>query len=93
MVLRRDNLDIFWIRDTSTINVMLGYAKELMIRVRESGRAVPLPVIKAWPVGDEVGIGVEIQMLYKSLSNRSNTSNYIQFNTVRQLRAAALDIY
>ena len=64
-----------------------------MIRVREAGRAVPFPVIKAWPVGDEVGIGVEIQMLYKSLSNRSNTSNYIQFNTVRQLRAAALDIY
>ena len=59
----------------------------------EAGREVPLHSITAWPVGYEVGMGVEIQMLEKSLSNGRNTRNYLQLNTVRQLRAAAPDIY
>ena len=62
-VLHRATLDIFWSRATSTIIVMLGYAKEMVRRVREAGRSVPLPAIKAWPVGNEVGMGVVIQML------------------------------
>ena len=32
-------------------------------------------------------------MLEKSLSNRRNVRNYLWFNTVRQLRVAALEIY
>ena len=42
---------------------------------------------------DEGGMGVAIQKLEKSLANRRNGKNYIQFNTIRKLRAAALDIY
>ena len=92
-VLRIGNLDIFWSRSTSTINGMLGYAKEMIIRSREAGKAVPLPAITYWPMGDEVRMGVVIQVLEKSLSNGRNTRNYLQLNTVRQLRAAAPDIY
>ena len=42
---------------------------------REAGRSVTLPSITAWPVGDAVGMGVEIQMLEKSLENGRNGSN------------------
>ena len=92
-VLRRGNLDIFWSRSTSTINGMLGYAKEMIIRSREAGKAVPLPAITYWPMGDEVRMGVVIQVLEKSLSNGRNGRNYLQFNTFRHLQAVALDIY
>ena len=64
-VLRRANLYIFWSLNTSTVHGMLGYAKELVSRLMEAGRAVPLPVITAWPVGDEVGMGVVIHILEK----------------------------
>ena len=74
-VLHRSNLVIFWRRHTSKIHGIFGYAKELMIISREAYRADPLPAITAWPVGDEVGMGVAIQMLDKSLSNRRNGRN------------------
>ena len=92
-VLHRSNLDIFWICDTSTIHVMLGYEKELVIRSREVVRSVLFPTITVLQVVDEGGMGVAIQKLEKSLANRRNSKNYIQFNTIRKLRAAALDIY
>ena len=64
-----------------------------MIRSTEEGRAVPLPFITSWLVGDEMVMGVIIHMLDKSLSNGRISWNYLQFNTVRQLQAAASDIY
>ena len=49
----------------SMIHGMLGYEKELVSRYRETGRSVPLPSITYFPVGDELGMGAEIQMLEK----------------------------
>ena len=86
-VLRRDNLEIFCSRGTSTVNGMLVYAKEMLGRSREAGRSFPLPFIIYWLVGDEVGMGVAIHMLEKLLASRRNGRNYLQFNIVRQLRA------
>ena len=60
VVLCRYNSDIFWSRNTSTIHGMLGYAKELVSRAREAGISVSLPAITALPMGDEVGMEVEI---------------------------------
>ena len=40
-----------------------------------------------------MGMGMEIQMLEKSLANRINGKNYLKFRKVRQLWAAASDIY
>ena len=59
------SLDVFWSHDTSTIHGMLGYAKELVVRSREAGKSVPLPTITACPVGDEVGMGLAIEVLEK----------------------------
>ena len=64
-VLRRSNLDIFWIRNTSTIHGILGYAKELVRRYSEAGRPVPLIAITAWLVSDEVGMVVVIHIVEK----------------------------
>ena len=87
------NLEIFWSRDNSTIHGMLGYAKELVRRSREADRAIPLSAVTACLVGDEVRMGVAIHMLEKLLSNRRNDRSCLQFNTVRKLQMAALDIY
>ena len=43
--------------------------------MRGSVISVPLPDITAWPVGDEFGMAVAIQMLDKSLSNGRNGWN------------------
>ena len=92
-VLRRANSDIFWSHDTSNIHGMLWYSKWLVSRYRKAGRAVPLLAITAWPVGYEVGMGMEIQMLEKLLSNGKNGRNYLQANTVGQLQVAASNVY
>ena len=71
---------------------MLGYAKELESRYRESYIAVLLTSIIDWTVGDELGMWMEIKILEKSFSNGRNGRNYLQFNTVRKLRVLELDI-
>ena len=93
VVLQIDHLDIFGSRDTETIHGMLGFAKELVRISRGEGREDPFPVIIAWTVGDEVGMGVEIHILEKLSSKRRNGRNYLQLNMVRQFRAEASDIY
>ena len=59
-VLRRSNLDIFLSRDTSNICGILGYSKEIVSRVMETGMTVPFPAIAACTLVDELGIGVVI---------------------------------
>ena len=72
-MLRRPNIDIFWIWDTSIVKGILGYTKETLRRARERGWLVPLTEINAWTVGDNVSMGVAIQMLEKSLCKGRNT--------------------
>ena len=57
------------------------------------GGVVLLPEINAWPVGYKVGMGVDIQILEKSLCKGKNGRDYLQFITVRQLREAVSDVY
>ena len=54
---------------------------------------VTLPEINPWTVGDRVAMGVDIQILEKSLCKRINRRNYLQFSTVHQLRAAVSYVY
>ena len=62
-VLRRSILNIFWIRDTSTVKGILGYTKEILRKSREGGRLVPLQKINPWTVGYKLGMGMDIQIL------------------------------
>ena len=71
-VLRRANLDIFWSRNTDTVKCILGYTKEILMRAREGGRLVPLPEINVWPIREEVGMGVDIQILENYLCKLRN---------------------
>ena len=50
-LLRRDNIDILWSRDTATVKDILGYTNEIEMRAREGGILVSLPEINPWPVG------------------------------------------
>ena len=51
------------------------------------------PEINAWYVGGKVVMGVAIQILEKSLCKVRDGRYYLEFNTVRKLRAAVSDIY
>ena len=64
-----------------------------MRRSKEADISVPLPYIIDWPLVDEMGMGVAIKILEKSLANGGNGRNYLQFNTVRKLRSVDSDIY
>ena len=86
-------MDIFWIHNTSTIHVILSYAKEMVRKSMDAVRAFPLPVISDFPVGDEVEMGTALKMLEKSLSNSKNIRNYLQFKKVRHLYALSVGIY
>ena len=71
-LLRRSNIDIFWIWGTATVKVILGCTEEIVRRTMEGGRLVPLPEINSWPASDKVVMGVSIQMLEKSLDKVRN---------------------
>ena len=64
-LLRSDNINIFWSRDTSMVKGILGYTKEIERRERGIGRLELLPEINLWPVGDRIGMGVAIGILEK----------------------------
>ena len=90
--LRRANLDVFWSRESSTVKSVGGYLKEIVRRAKEADRPVPLEPFEPWRVEDKQGMGIAIMMLEKSLSKGRNT-DYLQFDTTRQLRGAASNVY
>ena len=91
-LIRRANLDMFWSRAPSTIAKSRGLIREIISRAQERGRRIPLEPMEAWKVEDGMGMGIAIQMLEKSLKRGKNAS-YTQFDSVRQLRAAASNLY
>ena len=49
--------------------------------------------INDWPVGDDLGMGVAVQMMEKYLPKRGNERDSLKFNTVHQLRESVSDVY
>ena len=88
-VLHKTKIDIFCSWYIATAIGLLGQKKEILRRAREGWKLVTFPEINAWPVGGNMGIGVSIQILEKFLCKGRNGRDYLQFNTVCQLRAAA----
>ena len=91
-VLCRANIDIFWSQYTATMKGILGYKKEILRRAKEGGRLMPLTEINSWPIGDKVGMDMDIQMLESYLCKVINRRDYLQFNTVCKLRAEVSNV-
>ena len=91
-LIRRVNLDIFWSRESSTIKGNLSRVKETMRRWEHRGGFIPLSDFKAWRSTDKMGMGIAITMLEKSLEP-GRLSKYTQFDTCRQLRGTASNLY
>ena len=92
-LLRRVNLDIFWTRASTTVRDMVRLTRRFVQSATESGRKVNLPPFDPWPVGDQVGMEVALQMLEKTLKKGRHGRDYQQFDSVRPLRAAMSDLY
>ena len=92
MTIRRANLDAMWSLEPATIE---NNAREIKRGVRESklvGLRPPYPPLGPWEVGDNIGFGLAIQMLLRSLDN-GRRSDYVQYDTVRKLVSAYANCY
>ena len=72
---------------------ILGYTKEILRMAREGGRLVPFIEIDTWPIGENVGMGMDIKILEKYLCKGINRRYYLQFDNVCQFRSAVSDVY
>ena len=88
--IRRVNLDILWSRSPST-NYMSEYRKS--IKVSLGLGLIPKHYPQGpWPIGDEVGFQVAIEVVGVSLLAGNTSKQYQQFDTIRAIRMARLKI-
>ena len=91
--IRRVNLDIMWSREESTVaNTLRQFNKG-----RKLSNELGLDPVKVklgpWPLVDNQGMQVAIKILRASQRKGRNDSTYVQFDSVRKLRAAYVNIY
>ena len=91
--IRRANLDIFWSREKTTVS-------GLLTNVRKGRRMsshlnldpIDLPM-GPWPVSDDLGFQVALEILRASQEEGKNVKSYQQYDTVRKIRSAYSSIY
>ena len=81
---------MFWSRESSTVPGNLTRVKEIIGSTR--GRYTPLSDFEAWKAEDNMGMGIAISILEISLE-KGRLASYTQFDTCRQLRGAASNVY
>ena len=91
--IRRANLDMFWSRAEGTVRSSVGELKQITEGSIAKGRVVPLAELEPWPVGDELGMGIALLMLEKSIKPGRNSKTYTQFDSCRSYRSAASNLY
>jgi hypothetical protein len=91
--IRRVNLDVMWSREPSTV----GNTFRLLKKAKETSEEVGLPpvqiVVGPWPVGDNCGFQIAIEILRNSQKPGKNDSAYTQFDSIRKLRSAYLSVH
>ena len=93
MLIRRVNLDVFWSREERTVSRVVGELKYIVSRSKETQRLVPLEPFQPWDLNDYQDMGLAMLILEKALQPGRKNRPYQQFATVRQLRAAASNVY
>ena len=91
--IRRANLDIMWSREESTVRNTLTQFKKGRELSMELG-LTPVPVdLGPWPLQDNQGFQVALEILRASQRKGRNSSAYVQFDSIRKLRAAYVNVY
>jgi hypothetical protein len=91
--LRRMNLDIMWSREPSTVAANLRQLVKGSELSKELG-LVPIDIPRGpWPVGDNCGVQLAVQILRSSQKGGRHVKDYQQFDTVRKLRSAYSNAY
>lgn len=93
--IRRANIDAMKGRARNTIEI---HANEVKRRVRDCavlGKTPSIPRRGPMPVADEVGMGLAVEMVYRSLvaRGRINKNRHIQYQLLRKMRGTSTRLY
>ena len=85
--IRRVNLDMLWSSEGSTVGHSLGDLRKAA-RMSSILDLTPHHVSRGpWPVGDNLGFQVAIEIIRASQEKGRNSPEYVQFDTVRKIRS------
>lgn len=93
MFIRRVNLDILWSRSVSTVQSTKGNILKGLRMCKELVIPPTYPSLGPWPVGDNIGFTVALQLLKASLLPGKYHETHQQFDTIRGLRTAFSNIF
>jgi hypothetical protein len=85
--LRRANLDAMNARASSTVKSHIDHIKATELRCKDLNRTPNFPPRGPFPIGDPVGMGCAVDMLYRSIIAKGRITDFIQYNTMRKGRA------
>ena len=86
-------LDMMWGISSGTVNTMRGNVGKGIMMCKELGIEPSYPPLGPFPVGDNVGFTVALQMLKASLLPGIYHDSHQKFDTIRNLRTAFSNIY
>ena len=84
--IRRVNLDLFWSRDSGTVKGYASAFRKGLIMDRHLDLPPFHPSPGPWPLRDEVGFRVALEIVAASTLKGLNVVEYQQFDTIRKLR-------
>lgn len=93
MCIRRANLDAISGRSHLTIAEHRRETGSIVRNCERIGKTPSLPPRGPFPMSDQVGMGVAVEMLQKSLVSRGRIREHIQFDTMRTVRGTYTKAY
>ncbi|MFN9980540.1 MAG: hypothetical protein ACK53Y_11520, partial [bacterium] len=90
--IRRLNLDALWGKETTTVNSTTRAVRQTVQLLEPLGIQPQYPALGPFPVEDNLGYGVAVAMLLKSLEP-GRYDVYQQFATIRKLQAGYHNVY
>ena len=91
--IRRANLDMLWGSSSGTVTTNKGNINKGIGLCKALGVEPPYPPLGPYPVGDNMGFVVAIQMLKSLLLSGKYHDTHQQFDTIRNLRTAFSNIF
>ena len=91
--MRQVNLDIFWSKESSTVYNTLSTLRRAKQCSNKIGLAPIQLKVGPWPVEDNCGFQIAIEMIIMSQGKGRNSPNYIQFDSIRKIRSAYSNVF
>ena len=91
--MKQVNLDIFWSREPSTVQNTYLTLKRSKKCSEEIGFQPIVLNVGPWPVADNCGFQVAIEMIRMSQGKGRNSTKYVQFDTIRKVRSAYSNVF